>query len=218
MDGKKNAAIILTLLMCFFVAFGIICVFENDLSRKSLGNNVLKDNNEEINNQNLLNKYIKSVEYDYILEDDIEILDDDGSNKEYPFIVLNAGEKYDYFDDYITLNNGTPMIVKKNNIIKSSFSNIKKIYIMFSGEYITWYAFLTNNGDVYLGKNITTFLDNSLGLTSNIDIVYKVNSYNKYVKLNRVSSGWSTDDTEKVNILGITSEGKNDLFILNYQE
>ena len=89
---------------------------------------------------------------------------------------------------------------------------------MFSGEYITWYAFLTNNGDVYLGKNITVFLDNSLGLTSNIDIVYKVNSYNKYVKLNRVSSGWTTDDTEKVNILGITSEGKNDLFILNYQE
>ena len=210
---KKRACIIALIIVLFVAACFVGYSLYEDSKNK---NNTTEENIKIVTDV----EFVKEVKYNYEISSKSEVTKDNGNNKEFPFVVLTNNEKYEYFNDYLTLKDGVPTVVKEDKTYASNKTDIKKIYVIFSGESISWFAYLTNDGDVYIGKYMTNVGEKDYTLTNDkgLNNVQKVDSKNQYKSLSRINLGDLTDDTLDVHIVGTTTNNKTDLIKLNYSE
>lgn len=136
------------------------------------------------------------------------------------FNLINEGETFNYYkNNKLTLKNGIPTIYKNKKVIESSINNVDKIYILSTGTYEFPYAFLTKDGDIYIGQNIIKFTYDEIGYElvdkEEFNNVKKIISNNKYIELRTVFKGPITDDSWEIGLIGITSSGSRDLIKIN---
>ena len=167
---------------------------------------------EEINDDSIeVKTLIKKVEFDY---NDNSVEERDTNN------IISNGERYsneDYIVGELILDNGIPTTIINGKKETSSINNVSKIYMFSGGEYMHYYAFLCNDGTIYVGYPIQKYTIYSSKApwmfvgASNFDKAEKVDSSYKYVDIKKASLGWETDDTENVGIIGIREDGTKDL-------
>ena len=167
-----------------------------------------------------LEKIISSIEYN---------IDSNSNNVISNAISISEGEekKFDYCNnESLILKNGIPTIVKANKKVFSKITNVKEIYLV-DGDYNHEYAFLTNDGDIYVGDTFVMYNGNideahPYVLDDEVEFndIEKVESQNKYVdvKLLEVvnNPNWKSEDVHEYYFVGITKEGTKDLIKFNY--
>lgn len=142
------------------------------------------------------------------------------------FHVLKNNEKYEFESDstlkqYITLEDGVPTILKGDKIIKSNITNVDKIYLL-AGDFNKQYAFLTKNGEVYIGNSYVSYVEglDFLNNENEFNDVKKVKSNEKFVSLNLIeiidNPEWTSDDVIEYHLIGITKSGKKELIEFDY--
>lgn len=146
-----------------------------------------------------------------------------------PFESIKEGEKYeepDYISGTLSLENGVPYITLDGKKKGSKFTNVKEIFFINSGEYIHYYAFLCNDGTLYLGDDLFELYEFDSDNDGSPDIIYKfidinnfdktkkANTSNKFIEIRKLDIGWISDDTEAVGLIGITEKGTYELFLI----
>ena len=146
-----------------------------------------------------------------------------------PFESIKEGEKYeepDYISGTLSLENGVPYITLDGKKKGSKFTNVKEIFFINSGEYIHEFAFLCNNGTLYLGDDLFELYEYDSDNDGSPDIIYKfvdinnfdkakkANTSNKFIEIRKLDIGWISDDTEAIGLIGITEKGTYELFLI----
>ena len=129
------------------------CGFQDDKKRRALF--TMKYENGKFSSPVLdseFGKIVNSIEYN---------IEPNSNNVISNAISISEGEeeKFDYCNnESLILKNGIPTIIKKDKTIFSKINNVKKIYLV-DGDYNHEYAFLTSDGDIYVGTSFIMYND-----------------------------------------------------------
>lgn len=213
-NNKNIITYILVIIICILSGLIVfLLIRNNELERV---NKTYKDNNKV--------EQKEEIKYNYEPHGNCKIYTESNNsfNDFHVLEIVNENEKYEQSGDYLTLINGVPTMIKDNKKIESKIKNIKKMYIIHNGEYITDLAYLSNDGYIYYGDNLIVFNDNDntgekqwIFNEKIFDNVKKLDSNNKYKSIYILDitdvSNWTNDDSYNYEILAESIDGKFDL-------
>ena len=153
------------------------------------------------------------------------ILEVSKANENSGFSSIKEGEKYeesDYIYGSLSLENGIPKIALNGKTTNTAFTNIKEILMYDSGEYIHEFALFSNDGTLYIGNSLRDLYDGGNDEDSikwkiveaeKFNTAKKVEN-NKFTEIYFLDIGWISDDTESIALIGKTTEGTYELFVV----
>jgi hypothetical protein len=139
-------------------------------------------------------------------------------NYNYELLVISENEKYSFDDEYITISNGKVIMHTRGKDYTADVKNAKYLYKEQNGEYVSTFAILTSDGDIYMGEYLLDVGDEDYHFDYKaFSKIKKVNSNNKYKDVNIIlfdndchEKYWTADSYPR-EFVGITTDGKMDL-------